>query len=349
MTFLQGFSDRVENSPAMTKFSFLLPLLALALVGCQSSSPAPSSSEPGAGAAEAKKLRIAVIPKGTTHEFWKSVEAGAKAAGDELGVEVIWKGPLKEDNLDEQIKVVEDFTTQKVDGIVVAPLNDVGMRASVMEAQNAGIPVVIFDSGLKDVDVTSFVATDNRKAGASGGETLAKLLTAGKKVLVLRYQEGSASTTEREEGALEALRAAGAEILSDNQFAGATVETAQKAAENLINRFKKPDGTLGVDGIFTPNESSTFGMLRALEDAGFAGKVKFVGFDASAKLVEGLGAGKIDALVVQNPVKMGNEAVKAMVAHLKKETVEKRIDTGAAVATKANMNEAEIATLLGLK
>lgn len=302
-------------------------LLAACLVfGCQSSGTAEEAKE--AKTSATGTMRVAVIPKGTTHEFWKSVEAGALRAGKELNVEVIWKGPLREDDKDQQIKVVEDFVTRGVDGIALAPLDDTGLRVPVKEAQDAGIPVLIFDSALKDQPVVSFVATDNKAAGKSGGKRLGELLGGKGKVMMLRYQEGSASTMEREEGFLEAMKEyPGIEVVSANQFGGATVETAQTAAESLLNRYKTGE-KLSIDGIFTPNESTTFGMLRALENSGLAGNVKFVGFDSSKQLMEALLIGKIQALVVQNPEQMGYLAVKTLVQHLKGEKVEARIDTG---------------------
>ena len=167
-----------------------LALAALVLAGCgaKSESPAPDASGTTTSAA---KLRLAVIPKGSTHEFWKSVKAGADEAAAELGnVEVIWKGPQKENDREDQIKVVEDFVTQKVDGIVLAPLDDTALRLPVTDAQSAGIPVLIIDSGLKEVDTVSFVATDNFAAGKKGGEHLVASLGEGpKKVILLRYQE----------------------------------------------------------------------------------------------------------------------------------------------------------------
>lgn len=331
----------------MRRNVILASLFALALVGCSSGGGESASSTTGTtgGSAEGK-LKIAVIPKGTQHVFWKSVQAGAEKAGQELGVEVIWKGPETEDDRDSQIKTVENFVTSKVNGICLAPLDDTALRTPVKAAQDAGIPVLIFDSALQDSDFVSFVATDNKAAGKLGGERLAKLLNGKGKVLMLRYQEGSASTTEREAGFMEAMAEnPDMQILSENQFAGATIDTAMAAAEKLINRFRS-GATLGVDGIFCPNESSAAGMLRALETSGFAGKVKFVGFDSSDTLVAGLEKGLIDALVVQNPIKMGDLAVRSMVAHLKKETVEKRIDTGAMVVDKENLAKPDVQALV---
>ncbi|MCB8933516.1 MAG: substrate-binding domain-containing protein [Chthonomonadaceae bacterium] len=315
---------------------------ALALSGCGSKGDSAATTGNGA-----KTTTIAVIPKGSTHEFWKAVRAGAEEAGKELGVNVIFKGPIKEDDRESQIKVVEDFVAQGVQGIVLAPLDDQALRTPVMNAQKQDIPVVIIDSDLKDVETVSFVATDNRKGGEMAGAEMARLLGGKGRIVVLRYQEGSASTNNREEGFLDGIKAApGIEVVSSNQFAGPTTETAQQAAENLLAAYKNADGSLSIDGIFTPNESSTFGMLRVLQDSGWAGKVKFIGFDSSAKLVEGLKEGQLNALVLQDPHRMGYLGVKVMLEYLNGAKPEKRIDTGAVLVTPENMTEDKIAKLL---
>lgn len=299
----------------------------------------------GSGAGGAKPLKIAVIPKGTTHEFWKSVHAGAVKASKELGVEIVWKGPLKEDDLQQQIEVVQSFVAQGVSGIVLAPLNDKGLAPAVRDAVAAKVPVVIFDSDLQGDAFTSFVATDNLAAGKLAGERMATLLDKKGKVVVLRYQEGSASTTLREQGFLDALKAyPDIQIVSENQHGGATTESASSASENLLVSLKAAEG--GVTGVFCPNESTTFGMLLALEKATLAGKVKFLGFDASDKLVTALEAGKIDGLVVQNPFRMGELALTTIVKHLRGEKVERRIDTGARIVDKATMAQPEVKELL---
>ena len=324
----------------------LLLLAALtATASCGGSRPASETS--GSGAPASGGFTIAVIPKGTTHNFWQSIRAGAERAGKELGVTIIWRGPLREDDRDSQVSEVENFVSQGVSGIVLAPLDEAALVQPVTEAVNRKIPVVIFDSGLKGDNFVSFVATDNLKGGRMGGERLAESLNGKGKVILLRYAEGHDSTGKREQGFLDAMKAhPGIEVVSSNQYGGADVEGAYKKAESLLSNYKKPDGSLGIDGIFTPNESGSFALLRVLQDNGWAGKVKFVGFDASPNLVKGLRDGGIDGLVVQDPVKMGYEAVKTMVAHLKGQPVEKRIDTGVHVATKANMDTPEIKALL---
>jgi ribose transport system substrate-binding protein len=316
----------------MKRTLLLIALLAAAACG-GSSTPAPGA------ASDPSKLTIAVIPKGTTHVFWQSIRAGAEKAGAELGVNIVWRGPLREDDRDAQVSEVENAVSRGVSGICLAPLDESALVQPVQEAGAKKIPVVIFDSGLKGNDYVSFVATDNLKGGRLGGERLAQSLGGKGKVMLLRYAEGHDSTGKREQGFLEAMKAnPGIEVVSSNQYGGADVEGAYKKAESLLSTYKKPDGSLGIDGIFTPNESVSFAMLRVLQDNGWAGKVKFVGFDASPNLVKGMRDGAIDGLVVQDPVNMGYLAVKTMVSHIKGQPVEKWIDTGVHVATKDNMD-----------
>jgi len=179
------------------------------------------------------------------------------------------------------------------------------------------------------------------------GKHLGNLLGGKGKVAMLRYQEGSASTMRREQGFLDAMQEyPNIQIVSANQYGGPTTETAYQASENMLAPLKTPQGGLTVQGIFCPNESTTFGMLRALQDASLAGKVLYVGFDSSAKLVEALRLGQINGLVLQNPNRMGYLGVKTLVDHLHGQTVEKRIDTGATLATKENMEQPDIKELL---
>ncbi|MDT8300634.1 MAG: substrate-binding domain-containing protein [Sedimentisphaerales bacterium] len=330
----------------MKKVLFIILLVTVLITfGCKQKEKSGEKSE--------NKYSIAVIPKGTTHIFWKSIHAGAVKAEQELkaagiDVEIIWKGPLKEDDRESQIRVMEDFVTRGVSGIVLAPLDDTALRVPVKNAVNYGIPVVIIDSGLKSEDYTSFVATDNYIGGRKGGQRLAEILGGKGKVIMLRYQEGSASTMKREQGFLDMLKEEYPEIevVSANQYGGATTESAYIASENLLSPLRTPDGGLTVDGIFCPNESTAFAMLRALEDSGLAGKVKYVGFDSSDRLVLALRKGYINGLVLQDPINMGYLGVKTIVAHLRGEKVEKLIDTGSSMATPENMDDPKMKNLL---
>ena len=290
------------------------------------------------------KLKIAVIPKGTTHIFWKAVEAGAREAGKELGVEIVWKGPMKENDRAQQISIVEQFVTEGISGIVLAPLDNTALQRPVAAAARKKIPVVIFDSGLKGEpgkDFVSFVATDNIKGGNIGGEHLGKLLGGKGKVVLLRYQVGSASTMEREEGFLQAIaKIPGLTLTVSNRHAGATAGEAKTSAMNIVDKLKE------ANGIFCPNESSTFGMLLALRQSNLAGKVRFVGFDTSPPLIEALQKGDIDALVAQDPMRMGYEGVKTLVSHIQGKSTQKVLDTGVRLITRENINTPEIKKLL---
>lgn len=292
-----------------------------------------------------KETTIAVIPKGTTHVFWQSVHAGAVKASRELGVKIHWVGPEKEDDRQQQIALIDNQVINAVSGIVVAPLDATALRRPIEAASKQNVPVVIFDSALDNAEevTVSFVATDNLEGGRIAGRNLAAMLNGKGKVILLRYAEGSASTEMREAGFLEVLKTfPEIQIVSDEQYAGATTASAQQASENIILRFKDAQGKLTVDGIFTPNESSTYGMLQALRRNQLAGQVKFVGFDASAPLLDGLQQNEIHGLVVQNPFKMGYLGVKTLVQHLRGEQVEKRVDTGVSFVTLENINSPEM-------
>jgi ribose transport system substrate-binding protein len=318
-------------------------------LGCdQGSSTGSTSSTTGPGAAatgSAGKKRIAVIPKGTTHLHWRSVETGARRAAQEFGVEVIWKGPLTENDASQQIGLVEQFTQEGVAGIAVAPLDANQLRRPVQQAAGKKIPVVIFDSAINGEvgkDYISYVATDNRKGGVLGGQELARLLGGKGKVVLIRYAVGSASTDEREAGFLEVMgKNPGITIIEKDRYSGATVGEAQRNAENMLDRLRE------ADGIFCPNESSTQGMLNVLKANGLAGKKVFVGFDASPALVSAMKAGEINALVAQNPLQMGYDTVRVMAMHLRGEQAPRAVDTGCALVTKENVDTPEVKKVLG--
>src|SRR5687768_2114728 len=159
------------------------------------------------GSSEPDRLNIAVIPKGTSHAFWQSVHAGARRAAKELDVDITWRGPLREDDRESQVAEVENAVARRVSGIALAPLDEAALVAPVMSARRSGVPVVIFDSGLKGGEFVSFVATDNDKGGELAGDHLGKALGGSGKAILLRYAEGHDSTTRREEGFLRGLKA----------------------------------------------------------------------------------------------------------------------------------------------
>ncbi|REK19593.1 MAG: sugar ABC transporter substrate-binding protein [Planctomycetota bacterium] len=323
----------------------LAALLLLAVAGCN----AASSGDSGAEADGKDGYRIAVIPKGTTHVFWKSVHAGAQKAAKELTaagtpVEIQWRGPLLENNREKQIDIVGDFVAQGIDGIVLAPLDSTALIPSVRDAQDAGIPTVIFDSGLADESIiVSYVATDNYHGGVLAAQELGKRLNGEGNVILLRYNVGSESTEQREEGFLDTLEKElpNINILSSDQYSGTTIASAQEKALQLCNRFGDR-----LDGFFAVCEADTIGVLAALDNEGLAGKITFIGFDPSPLLIDAMRDKKIQGLVLQDPVAMGYLGVKTMVEHLQGKEVPKRIPTGESMATPENMDDPEIDKLL---
>ena len=321
-------------------------LLAL-LAGCSDSKTGAKSQASSANSpnASGKVYRIAVIPKAATHEFWKSVHAGAAAAAKELGnVEILWKAPAHDDNREEQGNLVEDFVTRKVDGICLAPIDSHSLLNAVHGARQANIPTVIFDSGLEDLSaIVSYIATNNYNGGQLAAQEMGKRLNGKGNVILLRYSPGSESTENRERGFLDGIKKDFPEIklLSDDQYAGVSEQSALDKSQQLLLRFRND-----VNGVFAVNETSVVGMLRALEETGMAGKVVYIGFDSSDRLVQSLKDKKIQALVLQDPVRMGYLSVKTMAAHLKGERVEDKISTGENVATLENMDEPGIHKLL---
>jgi ribose transport system substrate-binding protein len=297
-------------------------LLLLLLTGCSVQGPAPSSGPE----------LIAVVPKGTTHLYWRSIEKGARAAGRDHNVEILWKGPLKENDRAMQIALVEQLVTQKVSGIVLAPLDDQALLRPVRAAKAAGIPVLIFDTGLKGQpgsDFISFVATDNFAAGRLAGQAMAEFVKDPAKVGLLRYQVGSGSTTDREEGFLDHAHSdPSLEVILDNQYGGVTAGETIEKSESLLDTLRQ------LDGLFCPTEPTTSGVLITLRKYGLAGRLHLVGFDSSAPLQEALENGEIDALVVQEPEKMAYLAVQTMVRYLRGEPIETKIDTPARVLTR---------------
>ena len=223
-----------------------------------------------AGIDKSKTFRVMVIPKGTTHEHWKSVHAGASKAAQELGnMEIIWQGPTKEDDRADQIKLVQNAVASKVDAMILAPLDARALVEPVEQAIAKGIPVIVFDSGLESKKIASYVATNNYNGGVIAARRLGELLGGKGRIILLRYNVGSASTDEREKGFTDTIAKefSGISYLSNDQYAGATADSAQQASQNLIARYRGQ-----IDGVFTPNESSTLGMLRVLDSMGLTAR-----------------------------------------------------------------------------
>ncbi len=319
----------------------VLAIILATLVGCNSESGKPSKSGSGASS---KTLKIAVIPKGTSHEFWKSVHFGAEKAAKELGnVDIVWRGPVVESDTGSQIEVVKNMVTRRVDGIVLAPNQKGGLVDAVEESIAEGIPVIIFDSGLNEgPEIVGYVATDNFKGGQMAANQLAKAIGEKGNVILLRYLAGSESTEQREEGFLEGLKKyPEIQVVSSDQRGGDNTTASKEKVDQLLQLYG--DNLAGLFAVCEPNANGT---LESLRNAGLNGKVKFVAFDPSDALIEALKDGSCSGIVLQDPVEMGYRAVLILVDHLNGKKAQPFVSTGEYVATPENMLEEKYQSLL---
>lgn len=288
-----------------------------------------------------QKKVIAVVPKGTSHLFWQTVQAGALAAGQEFGVEILWNGTLGETEYARQIQIVDSMVARHVDGLAVAAQDRNALTGSIDRAVAAGLPVTVFDSGLDSTNFMTFVATDNYAAGQMGARKLAALIGGKGKVAVVMNAPGSVSTMDRERGFDDAMAKEfpGIKVVG-RQFGMSDRAKAMAATENMLTA--NPD----LAGLFASAEPSSVGAAQAIKTRGLAGKTKLVAFDTSDGMVEDVKGGVIDAMVAQDPFKMGYEAVHTIVDKLNGKTPPKRLDLTAVVITKADLEKPEIKALL---
>ena len=291
-----------------------------------------------------RRKRIAVIPKSTQSIFWISVHEGAEQAAKEFNVEALWNGAPSETDIARQIQIVESMIAQHVDGIAIAAAQKQALVSVVERAIASGIPVTVFDSGVDVTDYTAYVATDNVEAGRLGARTLAGMLNGKGIVAMVSHAPGSASTTDRENGFREVIGKdfPGIKIIGE-QFGMSDPSKSRAAAENLLTAHTD------INGMFASSEPSTLGAALAIGSRGLSDKVSLVGFDASDALITDLRGGAIKALIVQDPQKMGYEAVRTVVQKLRGETPQKRLDLAAVAVTKADLDKPDIRKLLNLK
>ncbi|MDA0349369.1 MAG: substrate-binding domain-containing protein [Verrucomicrobia bacterium] len=329
-----------------TLLFYFLIFICAAFVACT------PSKDSASGSSGDDRTVIAAIPKATGGDFWETVEVGARRAATELDVDLKWEGTVTETEIAEQTKIIENMINLGVDAIALAPLNNQAQRKPVKSAVDNGIPVVVFDSDIDGDAHSSFVATDNELGGALAAQYISERLSSNGRIIVFRYVQGTASTTKRAEGFIASAKKAGHTILADPYSESGTLEGSKSVVSNTFERFIE-NGKLAVDAVFAANLTATLGVSSAIDDlrdGGIQVDLTFVGFDSSKKLVEEVQSGKIDALIVQSPEKMGYLAVKTAYAVSKGQPVEPHIDTGVEVVTVERLkNEPAIRTLVGLK
>lgn len=317
----------------------LLAAVCIIAAGCGNKQTVTSTSSSSAVKTGAP-IEIAVVPKGTTQSFWLAVKAGAEDAAKQGGAKIIWKGPAKETDVADQKRIIESFVDQKVDAIVMAACSETSLVPTVEQADKAGIPVITIDSGVKSDVPKSFVATDNIAGAREAAKALAGLIGEKGEVGVIPFVKGAATSNMREDGFKEEIKKYPGVKVVATLYSNSDVMQGIRATEDMITAHPK------LAGIFAANEGGAVGAARALDLRGLGGKVKLVAFDAAQAEIEALKKGTIQALVVQNPYKMGFEGVDSALKVLKGEKIEPRIDTGVTIVTMKNFSDPVVQKVL---
>ncbi|WP_378955973.1 sugar ABC transporter substrate-binding protein [Pelosinus sp. sgz500959] len=317
-------------------FVALFLMMALVVAGCGSSETS-KKEEPKK---ETQKIKIGVVLKALNSDYWKIVEAGAKAAGEKYGVNVTVLGPNAETDVTGQISMIEDQITKKVNGLVVAPSQPASAIPVFNKAKDAKIPVILGDTDANWDGKVSFVGTGNANGGKLAGEYLAKKLGKGGKVVILRGAQGDPTHDERANGCIEALKAAGLEVVAV-QPANSERAMAVTVIENIL-QSKQEFGA-----VFATNDEMALGAVKALEAAHVTAPV--VGFDGSPDALTSITDGKLNASIAQSPYNIGFKGVEAAIKAAKGESVDKRIDTGTEVINTDNVKQKsdELKKILG--
>ena len=316
--------------------SVLVVFLAVLVVACGGSSGGGSSTPTGP-----KALKIIAVPKSVASSYWTIVENGIKCYASKVpNVNVVWNGVQTDTQISDQISLLQNYITQKPDGILYAATDAKALYPVTQQAQSANIPVFNFDSGTTPQTVPLF-ATSNTTAAAKAADEMGTLLNGTGKIAVLEFVPGSATNDQRVNGFKQELASKfpNIQIVAD-QANGSDSAKALSQTQNILSAH--PD----IKGIYAANQQGGEGAEQALKAASLGGKVHLISFDASDPLIAGLQNGTVDALVVQNPFKMGFDSLKAMVNQIRNGVKVQDEDTGVTIVTKANFNDPATQALL---
>jgi ribose transport system substrate-binding protein len=262
-------------------------------------------------------------------------------AGRDFKTDIIWDGPADETDFTRQIQIVDAMITRRVDALAISATDERALAAPVERAIREGIPVTVFDSGVNVEDYVSFVATDNYGAGCTAARKLAALIGATGKVGMVMQKPGGTSTVLRERGFEETIahELPGVSIVA-RQYGMADPARSRAAAENILTAH--PD----LAGLFASSEAASLGSIQAIRSRGLSGKIKLVTFDSSEAHVAALKDGTIDIMLVQDPFRIGYEAVKSLAEKLGGRTPARRMDLPEHVIVKADLDKPEVRALL---
>jgi ribose transport system substrate-binding protein len=284
---------------------------------------------------------IAVIPKATSHLFFVSVHAGVEQAARDLHVNVLWNGPADETDYTRQIEIVDSMISRRVDALAISATDERALVAPLQRAQKAGIPVTVFDSAVNFDGYVSFIATDNYGAGCTAARKAASLIGGNGTVGMVMQKPGGVSTELRERGFADTIgkEFPGIRIVA-RQYGMADPARSRAAAENILAAH--PD----LSGIFASSEASSIGSILAIRSRNLSGKVKLVTFDFSDTHIEALTDGTVDVMLVQDPFRIGYEAVKSLAEKLAGATPARRQELLARVIVKSDLDRPDVRALV---
>ncbi len=288
------------------------------------------------------KRKIAVICKGSVHEFWKTVEQGAMDAGDELKLDVTFEAPEDESQIDVQIDMMEKAIASGVDAIVLAPLDVERLNDSIEKAHRKGIPVLTLDSDVTSPVRVATIGTDNRTAGAIAGRNAANLIGGKGKVAIVSYVEGAQTAIERNAGFMDELEKNYKDTIEvvGVSFCGGDAEVAKQQACDFIEKY--PD----IKCIYGANEGSAVGVAAAVKELGMQDDIVIIGFDSSEQEIAYLDEGTINGMMVQNPYNMGYLGVRNINKVLDGMKIDEKLDTGATYVNRDNLYDEDTQWLL---
>ena len=331
-------------------FSILVTLLlmSLVMVGCSSASEEPAADTSAAAddtaaetTAEDEVRYIAVVSKGFQHQFWQAVEAGAEKAAVDYGVTITFEGPETEAQVDKQVEMVQAVLDKNPDALCLAALDTQALLPLLERAQEAGIPVIGFDSGVDSDIPLSTAATDNLAAAAVAADKMAELIGGSGQVAVIVHDQTSRTGIDRRDGFVNQMEAEYPDIeIVDIQYGEGDHLKSTDLAKAIIQAH--PD----IKGFFGANEGSIIGVLNAVSELGKEGEIVVIGYDSGQQQMDAIRAGTEAGAITQDPIGIGYKCVEAAVKALDGETLPKEIDTGFHWFDATNIDSDDIAPLL---